>query len=681
MKRIYLLIAIASMILSGCVTSKQMIYLSKDINQSTETGNINLEEIFEKHRDYPAYYLNYERSYEYSGSHSLVSEYSHWYRTDICRKKYVIIDPDVDYFTSVSESMIFSDDTLLVKLTYPDETTEVFTKDDCFQAKSSLWATNYKLAFPRVVRGTIVEIYTKSRHAISYPDLQQDYGLYVSVPCKSLTFRFVIPDWWNIKVKKLGDNKYLKYKTEHSYDYKKDVYVYHKENIDSIEDEMFSPDISKLTESFNIMFTRFSCGKYNYYDSNHWKDFTSSIRSECINNDSWFSRRMKKTTDSLITESMTAKEKIEAINDFIHENIEVNAYEDGKNFAKILKTRKGNMFHVTGLMYAMLKEAGFKPQFLLVNSSDSGYLDYNFPSIRLVPYPAVDVHVGQTTYVLFPWLKYLAVDEIPENFRNQVALVVPEYRQSSTYSDATSGNKTNTILKLEKSIDGAKFVRLPEGRVDKDFSVENFNIILEEDGSMLVEERMIYKGSLAYSLRNLIENTDPEDLDDNLKSMLTYSDGLIDIKSMEILDKDDYKKPLVMKFKYKVNNLVSVFDDDILFQTSGLFSSTSLTKYKIDSEKRKNPIEIGFDVGFRKNITITYPKSWQLETKFKDMNYSNKFGEVTAIFKMYENKIEIYQDVLLKKSSEPKEEFGELLNVMGKRSRLNIPTIIFRNNS
>ncbi len=627
-----------------------------------------------------AYYLKYSKSIEYYGQNGFGAS---WYKTVVRKRKYIILDPKSDAYTSITFITSNMKDSLMVKLTYPDGTTDLYDKDDFFKEESSYSVDTYKLAFPTVKRGTIVDFYSKATRWIPYPDLEQEYTMGLYVPCKDYTFKFAIPDWWQFDVKKMGDSRYLNFRKEAFPSEKKTVYVYHKKDVDVLADEMYSPMEHEISDYFSIMFTRFVAGGYQYSNMRDWHSIAMSIRNKWINNDSWFSNRLSKTTDSLTTEDMTDQEKIEAINDFIHENIKVSSDFDDKNFAQILKTRKGDYYSVTGLMFAMLKEVDFDPKYVLVHSNELGYLDFKIPSMSQIPFPAVIVQKSKKTYVLFPWLKYLAVDEIPEIFRNEAALVIPSHnsRIIDPYYSDLKRNKSYLDLDILFEKDNAYFVKLPEGRIDKDYSLENYEITINEDGTMDVEEEKIIKGTIAYSLRNLLEDIEDEEIEKELNRFVTYDDGAVEIESAEMIDRDDYKKPLVIKLKYKVSNLVSVFDDEILFQTSGLLASTSLTKYKIETEKRKNPIKISYDTGFRKNIVISYPESWTLETELKDINYSNKFGQVIALYKQNGNSLEVDQDVVLKKSSEPKEEFKELLNVMGKQSKLQIPTIIFRNNS
>ncbi len=681
MKKIYLLLAIAYMFLSGCVVSKQLYYMTDEVkNEQTRISDEELAEIYETYRDQPAYYLKYLKSVEYHGQNGFGA---YWNKTIIRRRKYIIIDPESDAYTSITMPSSSIEDSMIVKLTYPDGTNDIYTTSDFFREESSFSIDTYKLAFPRVVRGTIVDFYSRNTYAIYYPDVEQEYALNLYVPCRDYTFQFAIPDWWSFDVKKMGDSRYLNFRKESFYSEKKTVYEYHKMDVEVLADEIYSPMEHEISDYFSIMFTRFICGPYQYNNARSWASIAHSIRSKCINNDSWFSRRVSKTTDSLMTDSMTDKEKIEAINDFIHENIEVTTKFDDKNFSEILKTREGDYFSVTGLMFTMLQEADLDPKYVLVHSNELGYLDYKLPSISQTPFPAVVVQKKKQTYVLFPWLKYLAVDEIPEMFRNEAAIVVPAYANRSIdpmYSELKR-NKNYLDLDILFEKGDVYFVKLPEGRIDKDYSMENYNITINDDGTMNVEEEKIIKGRMAYALRNMLEEIEDEKLNKELNKLVTYYDGAVETESVEMLNKDEYKKPLVIKLKYKVSNLVSVFEDEILFQTSGLLSSTSLTKYKIESEKRKNPIEIDYDAGFRKNIVITYPETWTIETELKNIDYSNKFGQVIALYKQNGNTLEIDQDVVLKKSSEPKEEFKELLNVMGKQSKLQIPTIIFRNNS
>lgn len=253
------------------------------------------------------------------------------------------------------------------------------------------------------------------------------------------------------------------------------------------------------------------------------------------------------------------------------------------------------------------------------------------------------------------------MDHVPEYFSEQTAMVIPDLLHVEYYDYP----------------EFAEFWDTPPGISEDNIITENYQIQIDEDGLMIVQEEKRMNGAVAYLYREMLVKKDKEELEEMMENILTYTDGDVNLKSHEIKNLEDYKKPLSITLEYEIDNLVMVTPEEVIFQTGGLFSPASIKKYKIDTDKRMNPIKIYFDQTYYKNIDITFPDNWTMQSQFEDINLENHFGSVDGKYSIEGNQFSVKQSRILKKSDEPKEKIMELLEISGKKSQIYISSIIF----
>ena len=136
----------------------------------------------------------------------------------------------------------------------------------------------------------------------------------------------------------------------------------------------------------------------------------------------------------------------------------------------------------------------------------------------------------------------------------------------------------------------------------------------------------------------------------------------------------------MIRLNYTIDNLVTVTPEEVIFQTGGLFSPSTNNKWKVDTDERQLPIRIYNNEQLNKTITIKHPSNWTLSTELSAVDYKNTFGTIHGTYKATPGELNITQSRTLNRASEPKEKADDLLDVTGRKSRLYIPSLVFKVN-
>jgi len=638
-------------LLMGCVISESLIKLDPVV----ELQSRKVDEYIEKYPNSDAVFFKNYSSYEYSSA---------WYYDAIIEKEYMIINPENNDYTSVNYTFSANEilKTIQLLVLYPDGIKKEFQLADMRVEDNSSGGKTYKLAFPNIVKGTIV--YSGYAYSVSNsrPELEMSFVSRHRIPIEDYKVQIVFPSLWEYRVKETNQGLKPVYQAIRKEEMNKKKVTYRMLYNQPLKEESYSPSKRETIEFFDFMFTYVTDGN-NYYivAPKSWDELLNQYESHFIDREAIFATKVSSITSEIIQECKTDKEKMEAIVEYIQDNIEIDNDHSVKDFSEMLKKNKGSIPMITGLTYNMLSKAGLDATVILVHDADDGYLDKNYYSFSQINTPAISVRIEGEDYYMFPYLKYLEIGEIPDNLSGQFAVKVLDNMDPRIYE------------KEKESI----IINLPVKEAQKFTINEDYSLKIDEEGLIHVKEVKEFNSIFSFFLREVLKEKKDEDRQKYLKSILTYEDTEVEIDSVEIVNENDYRKPLVIKMNYKIENLVTVTPEEVIFQTGGLFSPVSMKMYLLDTEKRENPIKINYGYDYNKKISISFPENWKVETELKEISLENKFGKVTKKSKIEGNTLFIDQTSSLYKSSAPKEEITELLKIRGKSSILELPAIIF----
>jgi hypothetical protein len=645
------------LMICSCTVSKRLSYLTLPAEAARDTLPTDVAYYESKYGEHDAVYLEYEQIMEHSGmketfGYSLGKE---WTFHELHRYKYVILNPNNKELTTFSLWTKPKD--FYIRIVSPNGSVRIYTKVDLIEEKQE-HGSDYKFIFPDVYKGTIVEIgYDISPYYIF--GLKGDIPLQLSYPCEKLKFSFAYPDWWEILIKKIGKDKSIDCVINHDLENKKKLLTYEAENIPPIALEPFSPYFRELANYLVFRVTNMSMGNTGAGSAKlelplSWTEIAADISKEHFKKGKSIrnTKTLSRLVEDIIRDCTSNYEKLDAIVTHVQNTIKIADDWKDRNYGKVLKYNKGNGFEITGLTYEILKQAGIEGHFLLIHSAEDGYFDKEFVTTSEIDIPAIEANTGDKVYVVFPYIENMPIDIIPSHLQGQDALIISEDQNIGFYKTPVFNDTSQSMI-------------------------ENYVLTIDRDGVIQVQEEKIYKGIDAYEMRGIFEFFKKEESEDIIKGLLTYVDVDIKLNSFELLNLDNFKEPFKIKLDYTIGNLVVITPSEVIFQTGGLLSPISSIEYKIEEEIRKNPIIIENLEKYIKNININFPEEWSIQSDLKDINFENKFGSLSSHYNIGSGKLEITQVAILNIVFEPKEEIGKLAELIGKSSRLNIPSIVF----
>jgi hypothetical protein len=299
----------------------------------------------------------------------------------------------------------------------------------------------------------------------------------------------------------------------------------------------------------------------------------------------------------------------------------------------------------------MLDHAGLKTWYLLVHSASDGYFDPNFFSWDQLQAPAVRVRLDTVDYVVFPYMPSLPADHVPDFFQGQAALQISE-----------------GIADLWK---------IPEGNRANNRIDEHYDLEINASGSIKVVENRVVGGFAAYEIRETLRGASDAETGNILRGMLPYTGGLVTLDSSRVRNAEAYKQPLEIDLYYTLENLVTTMPDEVVFQTGGLFSPISDLEGELTVDERQNPIRVNFNQQHDKRIDIRIPAGWKLVTELPDISFESDFGTINGRYETSEGLIAVEQRVTLNRASADKTRAADLAALIGRRSHLDVPALVF----
>lgn len=641
MKPLYLA-ALLSVLLSSCVNfAARTLPAPPSNSDSLRAARARAEEYIPQYSRYDGINL---------WSNTLYDNYSRGY-SESFQLCYLILRPDKEWLSTFSVSVPSNGQLRDVHISVmaPDGSVRSFGQQDLHSDTSSDKSTTWKLAYPGIVKGSVIE----ENYTIDYPghvEWSQDVALQSSLPCLSKRFTYSFPRWWDVAVKDNGTAAPLFYETETDVERKKTMFLFSETLVPPREREPYSPYYKEVGRYMEIMVR--AQQHLSLSNEDLWKYVAGSYRRHVLDKESFWSGKVRKTTEEITQQCTTKVQKLEAITSYIQQNIRVGKGTANDDFSDVLERKEASPQAITALAKKMLEKLDIPSDFILIHSAQDGNFDYNFVSPNQLYIPALYTEIDSVEYVVFPYYKNVPIDLIPEPFQKQKALRINE--------DGFNG-----------------FMTTPAGRDLDNTTDEKYTLTIDEEGKIRVEEQKTLRGFSAYAVRDRLDNMKPEEVEKEMKDMLTYSEGDIKLLSHEVLNRTNLREPLVVKLSYEIDNLVTITPDEILFQTAGLLSPASSYVAKADTVERRNPIKVRFTETLNKNIEINYPQSWSLTTPMADKKIENLFGSVENTVQTANGRLTIQQKRVLLKADESKTKYSDLLRIVGRSSGMAVPTLIF----
>jgi hypothetical protein len=660
MKRLSMLLSVW-MLFAGCETSKKTIFLDKPSTMLPTNLTIDLASYLSRYGDKDGVYLSVSESFEHSGESSESMNTFVWKFHHVRQIAYVVINPDAQNLTTfgvrVRSNQALKD--VFLKHTSPSGQVHAYSLAHLRQEKNSDGSVTYKFVYPSIEKGSLIEegYEIEYRDLLRYPPLSHEVALQYDYPIEKIKFRYAYPNWWNINVKRLRGDYTLPVREERDVANKKIVLVYEAKDVQPYASEPFAPFRKEVVDYVELMITHLRMGGLFYTATSSWDMIARQLESYASIKSDYLKRipQSIKTQAAVLTRTCsTDLQKLDTVTTYLQQNVVVSSEAKDNKLQTVLQKRIGHPVAITGLAQALLIASGVQADYLLIHDAADGYFDRGYVSGTQLSASAIGVVLDGRQYLAFPWIKDLPITHIPENFQGQYALRI---------------SPTGSIDLVEVSA----------GSLIDNESREKYSLIVQDDGTIEVTEEKAFSGSVAYRLRKKLEHLKTDEMEHYVRELLTYTEGEVKLREYQWHHVRDFKVPLELKLRYTIDNLVTVAGSEVILQTGGLLSPSALARVKIESQTRQNPVRIYYNESYRKDIDIRFPAGWKLRTPLTDIKKSNLFGSVAGTYHVDDGHLSARQHIVLSPSLAGPEQYGDLLEIVGVRSLLSVPTLVFEN--
>ena len=581
-----------------------------------------------------------------------------WDYVQDIRRQYVVLDPDEDRATTFALHAGRRDvvEGVALRITSPAGDVRSFALADLAREPEGDGAV-YKFAYPGAEFGSVIEESFRLRRGWdrSYqPPLYQDVPLQSESPVDRMTFRYIYPSSWALGLKRTAAETLPPVAVDRETKAHYTILTSDNRNVPPFTREPFSPFYKETAPYLEFAVTKILDRDVLplYEAPASWdaltRDFSKYVFSRRGGTSGPVAQQARSIADPAAPDSV----RLAAIVGWVQSQIELVDEGGATNLQEVLRTRKANELLITGLTQALLEEAGFEAQYVLVHPASEGYFDPAFVNLNQFTAPAIVVHMGDVDRVVFPYIAGLPVTYIPEPFQRANAMSL-----TATGFDS--------------------FLILPSGLGAQSSVEETIDVRLDEDGAVQVTETATLHGGSAYDIRDALHGLDAAERDTKARTFVTYDEGAIRDFSFTVEGESNAEVPVVLTLRYAIDDLVTLTPDEVLFQTGGLLSPASLSAFEEAPGTRRNPIKIAASQLTTKTISVHFPEAWSLTTDLADAEETTGFGSASSAYTRQPGLVTAAQRIELRASRAPATQYPSLARLTGSASKLYVPTLVF----
>ena len=338
--------------------------------------------------------------------------------------------------------------------------------------------------------------------------------------------------------------------------------------------------------------------------------------------------------DNLTKNTTSKREKAEVIFNWVQDNINYVAFEDGlggfipRSAASVCSKRYGDCKDMANLLYEMLNHVGVTSYRTWIGTRDRHY------SYLEVPTPMVDNHMINT-----------AVIENDTIFLDATDSFVP-FGMPSAFTQTKEA-----LIGIDDNV--YKIIKVPAQRPDQSITTITSNMQLENGNLKVSEQRdMIGYDKVDFITDYLYKKEDKTD-EEFLNTTLALGNNKTKYTNISRKNFDNKKTPLSISYDLKIENYTKTIGDKSYIN---LNIDRTLSKSNLDLTDRKYSKKI--DYKFKKEFTTTFtvPEGYQISyvpeaLRFDHPNYGYSITYSTNGNKVVQHK-SIYINTLSVKNDE-----------------------------
>jgi hypothetical protein len=662
------IILLLSLVVLGCEGVKISTLPALPVKMSIPAGRT-VDWYAEKYPDAPGVYLWYRQVDEFNSG-----------RWTHIEKQYLVLNPDN---TELSTFHLELPSWLTLKsirilIQNPDGSEHRFIQPNMSKQVDSYNNTTYKLAFPDVKRGTLVAIhYTLLQGGAGRSPLSDIVDpLRTSLPADTISVKYIFPTSYSLTTKR-NTNVYVRDFFDISN--QKRILSMGGKDVPPIEPEIYAPFYKEWAEYIQFRTLKPNSGQSDF---KYWFGLHAAV-SEFLFPSSFLG--MAEQLDLMMTQNnykqLSDSAKIWNAARWVSDNIELKEWLGPQSPATLFNSKKGNSASMSQMLYYMYRKLGLNVVLVLGSGANNGALDESYVTLEEFDEPGVIVQLEDKDYFVQPHKKYQPITFVSQNMIDRDALIIRRAIISAKTTNLLRRLNLSSLVdrgyENDPEMRGVKTVSLVGIEASPNLADEHLSVTLLEDGSARVTERVQLVSSFANSMREELNAKDAPVHKWVLENYISYDLNQIKTTRQEFLNLNDRDKPLILELEYIIPDLLNVTDDEMVFQTGGFLSQNALKPFSTEKEIRRAPISIRREEVQNRTITITAPPGWSCSTAIENRSIENKFGRQLLRASADSNVVRISYERILHKNEAPKEDYPELLKLIGRKPSLQIPYLVF----
>jgi hypothetical protein len=378
----------------------------------------------------------------------------------------------------------------------------------------------------------------------------------------------------------------------------------------AVKEELYQPPFNEVTPNVYIAPTDFEVGGYKG-NMNSWLSLGAFVK-QLNNGRDQLPEKTKQDIRTLVSDLTSQEEKIKVLYEYLQKNTRYISIQIGIgswqpfDATYVANRRYGDCKALSNYMVSILKEAGIKANYVLVNSGEG--------------------RRGLWEDFSAPYFNH-AIMCIP-NAKDTMWLECTSQTKSYGYMGSSTGNRKALLI----GDDGGHVVSTPTYLVNDNLQKRNVNAVIDADGNLSAEVFTYFSGEQQELQHSIIHETNVEQRERYLNNALNLPTYKIEQSSYK---ETKGKVPTVDEFiKVTAPNYASITGKRIFIQPN-LFNKMG-SKLNTDVPRK---FDIKFDYAYRDidSINIIMPIGYTPEAIPKNISLTNKFGSYSINFKVENN--------------------------------------------
>lgn len=327
-------------------------------------------------------------------------------------------------------------------------------KDGVFKEKFNKYYSIQKFTLPNVKEGSVIEyVYTVSS---PYYSMFPNWKFQSTIPTRHSEFWAFIPDFF-IYQKYMQGYISVSYdvKPKNMPDFQAQAHHWTSTAVPAFKEEPYMTSDEDYISKINFALSTVTFPGQMVQDiMGSWEKLNKTlVEHEEFGGVVRGSGFLKKYTEEATSGLTDPHEKIQAIYDYVKQNVEWDGVKDQYpgNLKKILEVKKGSSGDINFILGSMLEKAGFLVDMVLVSTRDHGFIRQMYPMRRQFNYVICGVQLDGKTLLLDATEKHLPINLLPERCLNGQGLVISKTNHG--WIDLEAAGKSKTIISADLALD------------------------------------------------------------------------------------------------------------------------------------------------------------------------------------------------------------------------------------